>query len=342
MRKYELVCLLIIWGGLLACGISNQLTSPVPTPTRVQYPIGSSSVRDKRPNLRSYRTQLTVDFSGNRNGGTVKGNIEASTEVTREPAALHHTFRLEGQLPKIPAGVSEYYRFDDQLYLKKAGDTLWSQFIGANTTPGSLGFLDLEKLIVLPLTVTTPPITETLNGLPITHYTFNETDLFDASVIFDQAQGEVWVATPGNYVVQYVISTSLRIVIPDPKAHLIDQGQLTLRYTLTDVDADFTIPPPADIPTNNTLSNLPRLPDAEIISVFPNLVEYLSATTPLSATQFYQNELAVLAWTEEHASIFQEKARLTFAKDGQILTIIITPTEDNKVKVMLDITPDQR
>ena len=85
------------------------------------------------------------------------------------------------------------------------------------------------------------------------------------------------------------------------------------------------------------------LPLEWIISVFPDLVEYVSATTPLSATQFYQNELAALTWTEEHASIFQEKARLTFAKDGQILTIIITPVGDSqKIKVVLDINVRQK
>jgi hypothetical protein len=329
----------------LACGLTpTPEPSPEPTPTPPQFTIGPTSVSSGLSGLKSYRTNLTVDFTGNRNGEVARGHIEASTEVIQQPPALHHYLKIDGQFPKarMPAGVSEFFRINDRVYLKKAGDNLWSQFTGPDLTPGQLGFYELERLVTLPAAVATLPITETLNGSNVQHYRFSEADLTSSNIIFDQAQGEVWVATPGDYVAQYVISTSLRITLPDPKAHLFDQGQLILHYTLTDVDADFTITPPADIPTNNTLSNLPRLPDAEIISVFPDLVEYISATTPLSATQFYQNELAALEWMEEHASIFQEKARLTFAKDGQILTIIITPTEDNKIKVVLDISPGQR
>jgi hypothetical protein len=333
----------LIAGIILACNLPLNLlqeTSLLPTPTVARFTIGPTSANSDLGKLKSYRTHLTVDFTGNRNGEVARGHIETSTEVIQQPPALHHYLKVDGQIPKtkIPPGVSEFFRINDRVYLKKAGDNLWSQFTGADTTPDQVGFFDLESLITLPLTVSTPPVTETLDGLSVQHYRFSEADLTHPNIIFDQAQGEVWVASPGGYVVQYVISTSLRIVIPDPKAHLIDQGQLILRYTLTDVDADFTITPPADIPTNNTLNNLPRLPDAEIISVFPDLVEYLSATTPLSATQFYQNELAALEWTEEHASIFQEKARLTFAKDGQILTIMITPVADSQnIKILLDI-----
>jgi len=308
----------------------------------VQYAVGPSSVQNNLSGLQSYRTHLTVDFSGNRNGGVVKGNIDVSTEVTQEPAALHYTFRLEGQVPKIPAGVSEYYRLGDRVYLKKAGDTLWSQFSGANTTPTSLGFLDLEKLIALPASaVSTPPVTETLNGLPVTHYTFNETDLSDPSLIFDQAQGEVWVASPGDYVVNYVISTTQRVTWPAP-THLFDEGQLTLHYEMKDVNGDFTINPPADFPTTNVLTNLPRLPDAEIVAAFPDLIEYVSSTTPISATQFYQNELAAQDWTEETVAVFAEKARLVFSKDDQTLSIIIIPLDAEQkggqnIKVLLDI-----
>ena len=84
MRKYTVVFLLIVWSGLLACGVANQLTSPVPTPTPVHYPVGLASVRDNLADLQSYRTQLIVEFSGNRNGDLVEGNVETSTEVTKE------------------------------------------------------------------------------------------------------------------------------------------------------------------------------------------------------------------------------------------------------------------
>ena len=146
------------------------------------------------------------------------------------------------------------------------------------------------------------------------------------------------MAASGEYVVQYTISTTQRVTLPDPQAHLFDRGQFTLHYTLHELDEDFSINPPADFPTTNTLNNLPRLPDAEMVAVFPDLVEYVSATTPVSATQFYQNELAAQEWTTETVSVFAEKARLVFSKENQTLTIIITPADTGeRINVLLDI-----
>jgi hypothetical protein len=199
-----------------------------------------------------------------------------------------------------------------------------------------MGFLALERLITLPRVVSTPPVSKTLNGFNVQHYHFSEADLTNPNLIFDQAQGEVWVAIPDNYVVQYALSTTLRVSLPDPQINLFDQGQLILHYTLTDVDADFTIIPPVNIPTNNTLSNLPPPPDARLISVFPDLVEYGSTASAPTITQFYQEKLPTLEWAEEHTTVFEEKARLTFVKEGQILTIIITPSDDPQtIKVVL-------
>jgi hypothetical protein len=329
----------------LACNLPLNLAqqiSPLPTPTPPQFTLGPTSVSSGLSELKSYRTSLTLDFAGHRNGESGQGHIEALTEVTQQPPAFHHTFTLNGHLPKtkIPTGVSEFYQINDQIYLKKAGDNLWSQFAGSNTTPDQMGFLALERLITLPRVVSTPPVTKTLNGLDVQHYHFSEADLSNPNFILDQAQGEVWVATHRNYVVQYTLSTTLRVTLPDPQANLFDRGQLTLHYALTDVNADFTIFPPVNIPTNNTLSNLPPPPDARLISAFPDLVEYRSSASVFNITQFYQEKLPTLEWAEEHATVFKEKARLTFVKEGQILTIIITPSADPQIiKVLLDITP---
>jgi hypothetical protein len=339
------LCLLLLTAIVvsLACALPanlSQIISPLPTPTPVRYAIGPDSVNNGLDHLQRYRTQITVDFTGSRNGDTVQTHLETNTEVTQQPSALHHILEIEGTLPhaQMPLGVSEVYRLEDQIYLKKAGDTLWTQFSGAHATPPQFGFFDLERLVVLPQTVSTPPVTATLNGQAVRHFSFTEADLDDPAIIFNRAEGEVWVAPPNEQVVQYTISTSLRVTLPNPQSHLFDQGQLTLQYSLSDVNADFTIDPPANTLTNNVLDNLPRLPDAEIIAAFPNLMEYTSATGAISATQFYQTELTAQDWTEENVSVFEEKARLVFSQDGRTLTIIITPLDnDQTIKVLLDI-----
>jgi hypothetical protein len=114
---------------------------------------------------------------------------------------------------------------------------------------------------------------------------------------------------------------------------------MNLRYTLTGVNAELTITPPVDaFAGSEALNNLPRLPDARIVSVFPTFIEYTSAVTPVNAALFYRDELTAQGWTENQADIFNEKARLAYAKDNTALTIIITPAaEAGNIKVLLDI-----
>jgi hypothetical protein len=150
----------------------------------------------------------------------------------------------------------------------------------------------------------------------------------------------LWVATPGDFLLQYVISASLKSRTPLPDPHFFDEGQLTLRYALTDIDTDLTITPPDTdtILTRNQLAQLPRLPDAQIITIFPTLLEYTSVISPISATLFYRDQLTALEWTENSADIFNEKSRLSYAKEGQTVIILITPGDTpEQVKVVLDV-----
>jgi hypothetical protein len=196
---------------------------------------------------------------------------------------------------------------------------------------------------MLPPAVSTSPRFETLNGLSVQRYSFTQDDLVAPNIVFEQAEGDLWVATAGNYVIQYVISATLRMMAPIPNAHIMDEGTLILRYTLTDINADFTITPPdSNIASTSPLATFPRLPDAEITAVFPAFIEYTSAISPVSATLFYRDELTALDWTEESTTVFAEKAHLTFSKEDQTATIIINPFkggEKIKVTVNLDTRP---
>ena len=234
---------------------------------------------------------------------------------------------------------TEFYRVSDKIYIKKGGQGRWFTFTANSVSPDTLGFFALDRLIVLPATVSQPAQPELLDDLKVQHFTFTESNLAEPNIIFEKAEGDLWLATPGNYLVQYVISATLRIVIPDPKAHIFDWGQLNLRYTTTDLNANFDIiPPQAVLTKSDPLSALPQLPDAKIISIFPTFLEYTSSITPVNAALFYRDELTAQDWIEDNVEIFNEKARLTFSKEGQNLTIVINPHQDpQKIKVLLDL-----
>lgn len=348
VRKFAYLLLpLLILVVLLACRLntttpfaSNSSPAVTPSPSQTFAP-GLESPEAGLAELKSYRANLIVDFEGTRNSQPAKGRLELLTEVTREPAALHQYLKVATTLTQteIISGVSEFYRVADKVYVKKGDAGQWFTFTDGVVSPADLGFFALDRLIVLPATTSQPPQPEILEDRNVQRYAFTEHDLADPNIIFEAAEGDLWLAQPDNYLAQYVISATLRIVIPDPKAHFFDQGRLKLRYTLTGINAALTIAPPVEaFAESEALSRLPRLPDAQIVSVFPTFIEYTSAITPVAAALFYRDKLTIQGWTENQADIFNEKARLIYSKNDEALTVLINPADErNKIKVLLDL-----
>ncbi|MEW5959234.1 MAG: hypothetical protein AB1801_16005, partial [Chloroflexota bacterium] len=315
---------------ILACSFDSYLpgkfgagAAPTPAPTAMQFPIGSKSVSDGLTTLSSYRANLIVEFAGRRGDQPAGGKIESLSEVTRRPAALRQYVKtdLTTPTPRFADGIMEFIRVENTVYVKKADQPAWLSLSHSDASAADFDLPALERLIFLPSAVSSPPQFETLQELSVQHYRFDESDLSNPNVIFEQAQGDLWLTTHGQFLAQYVISASVRVVIPDPQADLFDRGQLNLRYTLTDINGEFTIQPPSTPETGpDTLANLPRLADAELISVLPTLIEYTSAISSISATLFYRDELGARQWTEEQADLFNNKSQLRFSKNGQTLT----------------------
>ncbi len=340
---------------LLACSLDSasvrELSSlwvgtPTATPTPVRYALNLASAQAGLAELSSYRATWQVEFDGSRNGQPAAGRIESVTELAQSPRTIHRYLKTEVITPtaQLADGVSEYFETESRHYLKKAGEDTWLVLTRGQEAAGSLavtdlGWPELEQLVVIPATVGAPPQLETLDGLGAVHYRFNENDLPDANIIFEQAQGEAWLATHGQLLLRYTLSATVNIPTPLPKVHLHDRGRLKLEYALTGVNGELAITPPEleTILAQNQLDRLPRLPEAQISSIFPTMLEYTSVISPISATLFYRDQLTAQEWTENSADIFNEKARLSYARNDEALTILITPDDNpDQVRVVLD------
>lgn len=347
LKQWHLSLLLLVAGVFSSgCGANWQwgqyeVAAAGPTPVQ-RFTIGPSSIRSGLPALSAYQANLSLNFEGTYQGEPVAGQIESRTEVSRPALAQYRHLKVAGQ--GEPAGLAggpwELLQVEGETYYKQGEIETWTQFPAGASAADSLMPLQPEWFIRLPGSVSTPPRLENLNSLSVQHFTFTEADLNDPELIFSRAQGEVWVARPDNYVVQYVISATLRVALPHPKAHLFDEGSMQLRYSLDKINAGIELTRPESVATrNNLLDTLPRLPDARRITVLPTLIEYTSVISPISATRFYRRELHALAWQEENSTIFNEKAQLTFTRDGQHLHLLITPLDmAQNVKVSLSLT----
>jgi hypothetical protein len=292
--------------------------------------------------LYSYRVNLIVEFEGTRAGRLAQGRVESLTAVTRQPDALHQYLKVQTTITDstIITGASEFFRLDDKVFVKRGDQGEWFSYTEATALPHQVGFLALDHLMALPAKLTQPGQAEMLDGREVERYSFTAGDLADPNLIFEQAQGELWLAGSGSYLAQYTLTATLRVVIPDPKAHLLDQGQLHLRYTLADINEAFQISPPDNVLTrSNPFSRLPRLPDAELISIFPSFIEYASTISLVEAIQFYRDRLTRSGWAEDSALVFKEKARLAFSKKDQTITVLINPGDQpGKIRILLDIS----
>ena len=343
-RPIKLLLLTIGLCFMSACGLTHRPALPgpqAPTPTpALQFTVGPTTYESGLDQLDSYRVNLELDFAGFLDGKPTAGQIEVLTELTRQPSAQHRYLKAstDNHFQNTGLGVSEFFQVDNQIYFKGVDTPGWSQFSAGRASADQLDLIEPERLIILPNTVSQPPQAETLQDLSVKHYQFTQDDLNSSQIIFEQAQGDLWIAAPENFLIQYTLSATLKITLPDPKAHFVDEGTLNLFYAVSDVNQDFTIVPPvSQISDNHPLEELPRPADAQIVTRFPTLLEYTSAISPVSATLFYRDQLSTLEWVEDDAQIFNEKANLIFSQENQTLRILITPGDDHYSKVLLNL-----
>lgn len=345
-----LLCALILIGAACtpASGANPRpVLSPLATPSpasgsATRYPVDPASAESNLEQLNSYRAELVLDFEGQRAGQPAQGHIELLTEVDRPADIIRRSLAVEAIVPNAPTSLdsAEFFQVADKVYLKRENEKFWFEVKpGDLPSPGALGLLQPERLIILPAAVTVQPNFESWDGLEVQHYRFTQADLPAQPLFFEQAQGEFWVTVAGRQVVQYVISGTARAANPLPNATLFDKGQLNLSYMLKDLNTDLALSPPPFAETiANPLADLPRLPDAQLTASFPTLIEYTSAISPVSATLFYQEQLTGQGWTEEAINVFNEKANLMFSKTPQRLTVIINPDPSaQKFKVMIEL-----
>ncbi|MDM8530419.1 hypothetical protein QUF63_04555 [Anaerolineales bacterium HSG25] len=331
---------------LCGCNLTVPTTPTVelsPSPEEITFEL--SSIDHTLTSLTSYRTNLVVEFDGQRDGETVAGRIESLIEQT-EPDVLRRYVHTNTDLPndQIVSGVAEFIRIGEQVYSKKAGEEDWFIINSTTAAPTDFGFFDLERLLLLPTQLTRPAQLEFLNEVNVRHYRFDHDDISDPNLILSDVRGDLWVTDKDEYLVQYRLSATISVIIPPPNAYFMDQGQLTIEYSVSGMNEPVEIiPPVAALNINSTFNKLTHLEDAKIIAMFPDLVEYSSHLTPTHAGIFYRDQLTKLGWTEKTIALFEEKAELHFTRAEEEVTIFVTPynvekKEAKQIKVLLQTT----
>jgi hypothetical protein len=258
-------------------GMAAQLTPPDPTGPPTQATRTTSKPFTATLGLdtfSAYRLNLSGEFDGTRDGKPSSGTVTGFLDVTKQPTARHLRLEMEGETfsDVAPRGRMEAFELNNSYFIQNPRSGSWM------TVPGFMVNLVLpdgvpapEDEIDLPLTAELQPGQEIVNGLVTRRYTFGQTDLAqEVRTKYDHVEGKIWVAVDGNYVVRYeatvtgksdhLKSTSQkfgRLIGGD--LTLPDEGTVTIRYELSDIDGDVSIELPPGVGSRSSGFSLGNL-----------------------------------------------------------------------------------
>ncbi len=306
--------------------------------------------------LSSYRVDFMMSFDGQSGDQPANGQVKMTLEEAKNQPARHLTMEMSGTMAEQTGGMNalEVYYIDDKVYMKNAamGDDSWISFSGDEATAFEQGFFAPDEQLELPNTADCDSQPVTVNGISTTHCTFTEKDISSDEAAFDSVQGEVWVATEGNYIVKLIFNAEGYRTIQKSEDDVFDFGSVSFDYNVTDINSDFTITLPEEAtqamdmgaaggaePGGETMpaesGDIPVFSDAQDVVNLGAFVTYSTPAAIADIVSFYRQELAAAGWQEnsEEAYTDESTAILSFTTEGKTFHLTVT-TQDDKRSVM--------
>jgi hypothetical protein len=152
------------------------------------------------------------------------------------------------------------------------------------------------------------------------------------------AEGEVYVAVDGDYVVRLVLNADLAFA---ESGEMFDEGNVKMTFDISDVNQPIAIEPPAEAEAQTGgREDLALLSDAQIQFSSAELISYLTASSVKDAAQFYENEMPKNGWSAKEGNmVLDESAVLGYNKGSETASVIIG-TDQGKTSVMISITKE--
>jgi hypothetical protein len=262
--------------------------------------------------LSGYTATLSLSFDGTQAGQASKWSKTYVMVVSRAPAARLLTITKAGD---ASAGVL-LAEADGAAYERRGQNACSAAAI---TTPSLAEQFEPAGLLTGVIGAA-PAGSETVNGVPANHYTFDESGLGQLGLT--QSTGELWVEAGGDYLVKYTLSAKAGAdYFGNDTA-----GTLTWDYELTGANQPVAITLPQDCPVG--LIQAPLLPDATQVVSKPGLITYSSGSSLADAAAFYQKQLADLGWEPgRQSTISASIVVLDFTQADKKLTLIISPAQ---------------
>jgi hypothetical protein len=296
--------------------------------------------------LNSYRVAFRFDWNGTKDGQPVTGFMEMSSAYVREPPAQELYFEGEGFEAGEDQGLGKiaFVQVGDTAWFYEGESDTWMQ-VPAGSLDFSEGLFFQPEDLLQDFDVSKGRrslLPQEVNGVQCHKYTFNEKD-FDLSDLaegdeVDRAEGEVYVAVDGGYVVRLVVDADFRYTDPE---EVFDEGNIKMTFDISDINQPITIEPPAEAEVQaGGREDIPMLPDASVEFASAEFISYRTASSVADATQFYEDEMPKNGWTAaEDNMTFDDGAFLNYNKGDETASVIIG-TDEEGTNVLISITKE--
>jgi hypothetical protein len=276
--------------------------------------------------LTSYKQSLTLRFNGTLNDAETHSNTSFRRTIILEPAARLSWLQVDGDPEQMVATIGEVQ------YQKIGAEGVCSAYpIEEQSGETPLAF---QPLALPPVIGANVAGDENINGVAAAHYTFDESAIGRAGEV--KAEGNLWVAKEGGYVVKYALSIEGEVG-PNVK------GVQTWEYELSEANVVSEPGLPADCAMRQVEDFVPLPSEAKDILRMPNFLQFSLAQSPEQTAQFYQDQADALQWEEIPSTPMQDADRiLNFKTTGKGLVSIRLHKQEGGTKVTIQTLPNKQ
>jgi hypothetical protein len=236
--------------------------------------------------LAGYHASLSQDVTGTLKGAAFEHHMKL--EFTRAPAAGDYDFSLTIQGSGEPSTFLRVIGLGPATYAWKSSD---GQCAGKFDEQAAKKLIDPTAMLS-PVSKATKIGNESVNGIPATHYRFDQNSLPWADPK-PKVAGEIWIATTGGYVAKYLLNVSAPSK-PDPMGAQVAQ---TWDYEVDGTDGSA----PVALPKGclEVLTDVPVMADAQSLIRTNGMTDFVTASTGRQVLDFYSQELPPLGWKSD-------------------------------------------
>jgi hypothetical protein len=293
-------------------------------------------------NLQSYRAEYHMEAWFDDETEENRLTTTMIIEVTADPPAQHVTILHEGEMfpEEIPTMETEMYIIGGIAYMKSNLFDEWMALEGELADLMSDTLLNPQDYVVLPEKAERNVTPETINGISSWHYTFDEDDIENPSVEFEEVSTEIWIAVEGGFIVKLESNAEGADLSEDLDENLftgmLENSRIHTTYEMKDLNVDFTIilPPEAaeaeisdifsDLDTEWTRDDVPFPEEAEIEYSFEDSISLQIPWTVQQTKDLMLPQMQTNGWVLEMEYLNSEDYYMgDYIKDKDYLTLSI-------------------